>query len=132
MYLTDFGLARHVVGASGLTATGAFVGTIDYVAPEQARGDRVDARADVYSLGCVLFQALTGTVPFPADNDLAKLYAHGIQPPPSALERDPSSRAIRGRADAGDGQGPRRPPPVRGRPGPSRARGGRGQVADRP
>jgi predicted Ser/Thr protein kinase len=87
VYLSDFGLARHIVGSHGLTGTGAFIGTIDYVAPEQARGERVDARADVYSLGCVLFQALTGTVPFPADNDLAKLYAHGSQPPPSVLER---------------------------------------------
>jgi predicted Ser/Thr protein kinase len=90
VYLSDFGLARHVVGSHGLTGTGAFIGTIDYVAPEQARGDRVDARADIYSLGCVLFQALTGTVPFPADNDLAKLFAHGSQPPPSALERNPT------------------------------------------
>ena len=90
VYLSDFGLARHVVGSHGLTGTGAFIGTIDYVAPEQARGDRVDARADVYSLGCVLFQALTGTVPFPADNHLAKLFAHGSQPPPSALERNPA------------------------------------------
>ncbi|MGZ4342128.1 MAG: serine/threonine-protein kinase [Solirubrobacteraceae bacterium] len=90
VHLSDFGLARHVVGSHGLTGTGAFIGTIDYVAPEQARGDRVDARADIYSLGCVLFQALTGTVPFPADNDLAKLFAHGSQPPPSALERYPN------------------------------------------
>jgi predicted Ser/Thr protein kinase len=90
VYLSDFGLARHVVGSHGLTGTGAFIGTIDYVAPEQARGDRVDARADIYSLGCVLFQALTGTVPFPADNDLAKLFAHGSQPPPSALDRNPT------------------------------------------
>jgi predicted Ser/Thr protein kinase len=90
VYLSDFGLARHIVGSHGLTGTGAFIGTIDYVAPEQARGDRVDARADTYSLGCVLFQALTGSVPFPADNDLAKLFAHGSQPPPSALERNPT------------------------------------------
>jgi predicted Ser/Thr protein kinase len=90
VYLSDFGLARHVVGSHGLTGTGAFIGTIDYVAPEQARGDPVDARADIYSLGCVLFQAVTGTVPFPADNDLAKLFAHGSQPPPSARERNPT------------------------------------------
>ncbi|HEY1512000.1 MAG TPA: serine/threonine-protein kinase [Solirubrobacteraceae bacterium] len=89
VYLSDFGLARHIVGSHGLTGTGAFIGTIDYVAPEQARGERVDARADVYSLGCVLFQALTGTVPYPADNDFAKLFAHGSRPPPSALERRP-------------------------------------------
>jgi len=86
-YLTDFGLSRHIEGSQGLTGTGAFLGTIDYVAPEQARGDPIDARADVYSLGCVLFEALTGTVPFPLDNDIAKLYAHDRSPPPSALER---------------------------------------------
>ncbi|MEA2218109.1 MAG: hypothetical protein QOJ35_735 [Solirubrobacteraceae bacterium] len=87
VYLSDFGLSRHIEGSQGLTGTGAFLGTIDYVAPEQARGDHVDARTDVYSLGCVLFQALTGSVPFPLDNDLAKLYAHDRRPPPSALER---------------------------------------------
>src|SRR5687768_11415138 len=65
VYLSDFGLSRHIEGSQGLTGEGAFLGTIDYVAPEQARGARVDARTDVYSLGCVLFQALTGTVPFP-------------------------------------------------------------------
>ncbi|MEA2169000.1 MAG: hypothetical protein QOF76_2300, partial [Solirubrobacteraceae bacterium] len=89
VYLSDFGLSRHVDGSQELTTTGAFLGTIDYVAPEQARGERVDARTDTYSLGCVLFQALTGTVPYPLDNDLAKLYAHDAKPPPSALERTP-------------------------------------------
>jgi protein kinase-like protein len=78
-----------VEGSQGITSTGAFLGTIDYVAPEQARGDAVDARTDVYSLGCVLFQALTGSVPYPLDNDVAKLYAHDAQPPPSVLERAP-------------------------------------------
>ncbi len=90
VYLTDFGVSRRIAGTSALTGTGAFIGTIDYVAPEQARGEHVDARSDVYSLGCVLFQVLTGTVPFQVDNDLAKLYAHGSQPAPSVLERDPS------------------------------------------
>jgi serine/threonine-protein kinase len=90
IYLSDFGVTRRIAGTStGLTSTGAFIGTIDYVAPEQARGERVDARADIYSLGCVLFHCLTGTVPFPADNELAKLYAHGSQPVPSVLERKP-------------------------------------------
>ncbi|HUJ35186.1 MAG TPA: serine/threonine-protein kinase [Solirubrobacteraceae bacterium] len=89
VYLTDFGVSRAVAGTQGVTGTGAFIGTVDYVAPEQARGERVDARADVYSLGCVLFHVLTGTVPFPVDNELAKLYAHGSQPAPSVLERNP-------------------------------------------
>jgi hypothetical protein len=88
-YLTDFGLARSAADGQSLTATGGLVGTIDYVAPEQVRGERVDARTDVYSLGCMLFEALTGSVPFPLPTDIAKLYAHSSQPPPSARERLP-------------------------------------------
>ena len=93
VYLTDFGVSRRIAGTQGLTGTGAFIGTVDYVSPEQARGERVDARSDVYSLGCVLFQCLTGTVPFQVDNDLAKLYAHASQPVPSMLERKPDLSA---------------------------------------
>ncbi|HEV7769272.1 MAG TPA: serine/threonine-protein kinase, partial [Solirubrobacterales bacterium] len=63
-YITDFGVARNVATNSGLTQTGRFVGTLDYVAPEQISGGVVDARADVYALGCVLFAALTGAPPF--------------------------------------------------------------------
>src|SRR4029079_11435898 len=59
VYLTDFGLARQVEATSGVTATGAFVGTLDYVAPEQIRGERVDARGDVYALGCALYERVT-------------------------------------------------------------------------
>ena len=93
VYLTDFGLTRRTESTAGVTVTrtGFFLGTIDYVAPEQARGERVDARADVYALGCVLFQALTGSVPFPERNDLGKLYAHATQPPPRVLERAPGA-----------------------------------------
>jgi serine/threonine protein kinase len=89
VYLSDFGLSRHVEASHGVTRSGAFIGTIDYVAPEQVRGERVDARTDVYSLGCVLYRALTGQVPFPLDNDLAKLFAHGSQDPPVPSEYVP-------------------------------------------
>jgi serine/threonine-protein kinase len=81
-YLSDFGLTKQASSDSGFTATGAFVGTIDYVAPEQIAGAAIDARADVYSLGCVLYHALTGQVPFARSNDLAKIYAHANDPPP--------------------------------------------------
>jgi YVTN family beta-propeller protein len=83
VYLTDFGLARAIEASTGITATGAFVGTLDYVAPEQIRGERVDARADVYALGCVLFELLTGNPPFAArDDKVAKMYAHLQEEPP--------------------------------------------------
>jgi YVTN family beta-propeller protein len=83
VFLSDFGLARLVEATSGITATGAFVGTLDYVAPEQIKGARVDARADVYALGCVLFELLTGIPPFAArDDKVAKIYAHLEEDPP--------------------------------------------------
>ena len=62
-FLTDFGLAKIAASTSGLTATGEVIGTVDYMAPEQIEGRRVDARTDVYALGCVLFHAVTGEVP---------------------------------------------------------------------
>jgi hypothetical protein len=82
-YITDFGVARNVATESGLTQTGRFVGTLDYVAPEQISGGTVDARADVYALGCLLFKLLTGEVPFPRDTEAARLYAHLNDPPPA-------------------------------------------------
>jgi len=82
-YITDFGVARNVATESGLTQTGRFVGTLDYVAPEQISGGRVDARVDVYALGCLLFKLLTGEVPFPREGEAARLYAHLNDPPPA-------------------------------------------------
>jgi serine/threonine-protein kinase len=75
-YLADFGLMKHQVSRSGLTDTGQFLGTVDYVAPEQVEGRQTDHRSDVYSLGCVLYEALTGSVPYPRDSDVAVLFAH--------------------------------------------------------
>jgi serine/threonine protein kinase len=82
-YITDFGVARNVATESGLTQTGRFVGTLDYVAPEQISGGPLDARVDVYALGCLLFKLLTGEVPFPRDGEAARLYAHLHDPPPA-------------------------------------------------
>jgi hypothetical protein len=82
-YITDFGVARNVATESGLTQTGRFVGTLDYVAPEQISGGTIDARVDVYALGCLLFKLLTGEVPFPREGEAARLYAHLNDPPPA-------------------------------------------------
>src|SRR3954466_6131792 len=82
-YLMDFGLSRAADAESGLTRTGTVIGSVDYMAPEQFEGGPVDGRVDVYALGCVLFQALTGQVPFPRDTEPAKIWAHMKEPPPS-------------------------------------------------
>src|SRR5918999_2222054 len=89
IYLTDFGIARHLASTKALTKTGAVVGTMDYLAPEQVQGLGADARSDVYSLGCVLFETLTGRVPFPRDNEAAKMFAHMSAPVPSTTEVRP-------------------------------------------
>jgi serine/threonine protein kinase len=88
-YLTDFGLAKHAASKSSVTAMGHFVGTIDYMAPEQFEASSLDGRADVYSLGCVLFEALTGRVPYPLDAEPAKMFAHMRAPVPSVRETVP-------------------------------------------
>lgn len=90
LYLTDFGLAQDPDDTlPGLTATGSFVGTLDYVAPEQVGGGPVDARADVYALGCVLHQMLTGSVPFPVDLAAEKIHCHLSVPPPAPSDTVP-------------------------------------------
>ena len=88
-YVSDFGLTKRAVSVSGLTETGQLIGTIDYVAPEQIKGDPVDQRADVYSLGCLLFECLTGHAPYPRDIEVGVLWAHVETPPPSLTEERP-------------------------------------------
>jgi YVTN family beta-propeller protein len=105
-WLADFGLTRRVGGARGLTVSGQVLGTIDYVAPEQVEGGHVDGRADQYALGCVLFECLTGLVPFRRDSELAVLWAHVNDPPPRVTEHRPDLPAaldeVIGRALAKD------------------------------
>src|SRR4051794_35716011 len=87
VYLTDFGLSKRT--GTDDTRTAQLVGTVNYVAPEQIRGHEVDSRSDIYALGAVLFQMLTGRVPFPADSEEAKMWAHLSEPPPRASELRP-------------------------------------------
>jgi hypothetical protein len=88
-YVCDFGLARHVSSVGSLTGDRGFVGTVDYVAPEQIAGEPVDGRADVYGLACVLFECLSGSRPFERDSELAVVYAQLNEPPPKLSDHRP-------------------------------------------
>jgi len=93
-YLGDFGLTKRVLSESGVTGSSAFLGTIAYVAPEQIEGRPVDARADQYSLACLVYECLTGHRPFERETDVATLYAHLRDPFPSVGEAvDPNLRS---------------------------------------
>jgi serine/threonine-protein kinase len=85
-YLADFGLTK-APGGSGLTEEGQFLGTIDYVSPEQARGGDATHCSDIYALAGVLCECLTGEVPFPRPSEPAVLFAHMSDPPPRLSER---------------------------------------------
>ena len=87
VYLADFGLTKATAGALTLTSTGRFLGTADYCAPEQIGGQRVDGRADQYSLACAAVEMLTGRPPFPLEHVMAVLNAHISQPPPPLSAR---------------------------------------------
>jgi serine/threonine-protein kinase len=83
-YLADFGLTRLAGSNDTMTTAGHFLGTVDYMAPEQFRNGEVDARTDVYALGCVLYAALTGGPPFPRDTVPQTILAHINDTPPKA------------------------------------------------
>jgi predicted Ser/Thr protein kinase len=92
-YVCDFGLARHVSSVSSLTSDRGFVGTIDYIPPEQIAGGAIDGRADVYSLGCVLYECLAGVRPFDRESELSVVFAHLNDPPPRLTDLRPELSA---------------------------------------
>ncbi len=127
VYLTDFGIARATEVDQALTRTGVFVGTLAYAAPERIAGEPGGAASDIYSLGCVLFEALTGHLPYVRTSELEMMHAHLHDPAPSArvevgamptqldevirvaMSKDPSERFGSAAADGQrDGRGARR------------------------
>src|SRR4051812_46425569 len=87
--VTDFGIARSMDVQHGMTQTGTVLGTSDYIAPEQAQGQRVDEHTDVYSLGVVMYELLTTEVPFPGENFVAVAMRHINEPPPPVRDKRP-------------------------------------------
>jgi serine/threonine protein kinase len=89
VYVADFGLTKQLDARTGATASGQFIGTVDYMSPEQIQGRTVDARTDVYALGCVLYECLTGQPPFRRDSDVAVIWAQmrDEPAPPTDLDR---------------------------------------------
>ncbi|MEU2174949.1 MULTISPECIES: serine/threonine-protein kinase [Nocardia] len=90
VFVTDFGIARSRDDTSGLTAAGALIATLGYVAPEQIRGEPLDHRCDVYALGATFYQMLTGSMPFARTTPAAVLRAHLAEPPPRPSATDPA------------------------------------------
>jgi serine/threonine-protein kinase len=141
VYLSDFGLSKQSLSTTGLTAAGQFLGTLDYIAPEQIEGRPVDGRADLYGLACAAFEMLSGSPPFRRDENLALIWAQLSEPPPPltsrradlprpvdqvlarAMAKSPDDRyascqefAAALRAACGPGGRAAGPPPVRPRP----------------
>jgi serine/threonine-protein kinase len=97
VYLTDFGLTKKSLSLTGFTTVGEFVGTLDYVAPEQISGRPVDGRCDLYGFACVVYETLAGGPPFQRDDDMALLWAHQYdQPPPLSEQRQGIPPALDG------------------------------------
>jgi WD40 repeat protein len=94
VYLADFGLTKRVSEETGIGDDGHLLGTIDYVAPEQIAGEEIDGRADVYSLGCVLYECLVGQPPFRRDSDIAVVFAHLEAEPPAPSAQRPELPAV--------------------------------------
>src|SRR4051812_46117519 len=94
--LTDFGLMKDLRANTQITQAGTVIGTFDYAAPEQLREGAIDARSDVYALGGVLYQALTGKVPYPRETAAATMLAHLDSPPPSVLSALPDASELLG------------------------------------
>lgn len=88
-HLGDFGLTKATDSQSGITATGKFLGTIGYAAPEQIQAEQIGPATDVYSLGALLFRALTGGLPFPRPRPIAVAMAHITEPPPRPSQAGP-------------------------------------------
>ena len=88
-YVCDFGLAKHMASPGSLTGSRGFVGTIDYVSPEQIEGGTVDGRSDVYSLGCLLYECIAGVRPFDRESELAVVFAHLNEAPPLLTAQRP-------------------------------------------
>ena len=89
VYLSDFGLSKGALAATGLTPTGQFLGTLDYAAPEQIEGRPLDGRSDEYSLACSAFEMLCGEPPFRHQQGVSVMYAHLSEPPPLVRTRRP-------------------------------------------
>ena len=94
VYLSDFGISKQPAGASSLTLAGQFVGTLDYIAPEQIRGHDLDGRTDLYSLGCAAYELLSGKPPFRLSQGLALVRAHLSEPPPLLTAERPDLPAV--------------------------------------
>ena len=89
-FLSDFGIAKSLTETSNLTGTGGVVGTPTYMSPEQGLGDAIDARSDIYALGVMLFEMLTGRVPFTAENPMAVMLKHINDAPPNPSDINPA------------------------------------------
>jgi serine/threonine-protein kinase len=100
LYLSDFGLAKPSSAAAGLTMTGQFFGTVDYVAPEQIQSQPLDGRTDQYALACTSFEMLSGSPPFQRENGMAVISAHLSGPPPSLSAAQPGIPAAADRVIA--------------------------------